>query len=111
MRSTIAAPVEFTQYGSDEWQRFCRAHGLTPSMSRRDNCWDNAVSTPDFFRSRLDVTVDPRHLLVVLALLLDWEQSCSRPVVSVARWTMPMCSDRSTQRSGFILADRGCRFI
>ena len=28
------------QYGSDDWQRFCREHGLEVSMSRRGNCWD-----------------------------------------------------------------------
>ncbi|HFD2061458.1 TPA: IS3 family transposase [Serratia marcescens] len=32
------------QYGSDDWQRFCRANNLAPSMSRRGNCWDNAVA-------------------------------------------------------------------
>ena len=39
-----------SQYGSDEWQRFCRAHRLEPSMSRRGNCWDNAVAE-SFFSS------------------------------------------------------------
>jgi putative transposase len=39
-----------TQYGSDEWQRFCRAHRLTTSMSRRGNCYDNAVAE-SFFSS------------------------------------------------------------
>jgi putative transposase len=39
-----------SQYGSDDWHRFCRAHGLTPSMSRRGNCWDNAVAE-SFFSS------------------------------------------------------------
>lgn len=24
-------------------KRFCRAHGLVPSMSRHGNCWDHAV--------------------------------------------------------------------
>jgi putative transposase len=38
------------QYGSDDWHRFCRAHGLKPSMSRRGNCWDNAVAE-SFFSS------------------------------------------------------------
>ena len=33
-----------SQYGSDDWQRFCRANNLAPSMSRRGNCWDNAVA-------------------------------------------------------------------
>lgn len=39
-----------SQYGSDEWQRFCKAHCLLPSMSRRGNCWDNAVAE-SFFSS------------------------------------------------------------
>lgn len=38
------------QYGSDDWIRFCAANGLTPSMSRRGNCWDNAVAE-SFFSS------------------------------------------------------------
>ncbi len=29
-----------SQYGSDDWRRFCRTNGLEPSMSRRGNCWD-----------------------------------------------------------------------
>jgi len=39
-----------SQYGSDDWQRFCREHELEPSMSRRGNCWDNAVAE-SFFSS------------------------------------------------------------
>lgn len=38
-----------SQYGSDDWQ-FCRANNLAPSMSRRGNCWDNAVAE-SFFSS------------------------------------------------------------
>lgn len=32
-----------SQYSSDNWLRFCKSHSLEPSMSRRGNCWDNAV--------------------------------------------------------------------
>jgi putative transposase len=39
-----------SQYGSDDWLRFCRHHNLEPSMSRRGNCWDNAV-VESFFSS------------------------------------------------------------
>jgi putative transposase len=39
-----------SQYGSDAWRRFCRSHHLEPSMSRRGNCWDNAV-VESFFSS------------------------------------------------------------
>lgn len=37
-----------SQYGSDDWMRFCREHGLKPSMSRRGNCYDNAVAEAFF---------------------------------------------------------------
>lgn len=39
-----------SQYGSDDFRRFCRAQNLEPSMSRRGNCWDNAVAE-SFFSS------------------------------------------------------------
>lgn len=39
-----------SQYGSDDWQRFCRANNLALSMSRRGNCWENAV-VESFFSS------------------------------------------------------------
>ena len=38
------------QYGSDDWRHFCQANRLEPSMSRRGNCWDNAVAE-SFFSS------------------------------------------------------------
>lgn len=39
-----------SQYGSDDFKRFCTAHNLEPSMSRRGNCWDNA-GAESFFSS------------------------------------------------------------
>ena len=39
-----------SQYGSYDWKRFCDANKLLPSMSRRGNCWDNAVAE-SFFSS------------------------------------------------------------
>ena len=39
-----------TQYSSGDWLRFCRDHNLDLSMSRRGNCWDNAV-VESFFSS------------------------------------------------------------
>ena len=39
-----------SQYGSDEWTRFCSANNLIPSMSRRGNCYDNAA-VESFFSS------------------------------------------------------------
>jgi len=39
-----------SQYSSDDWLRFCKTNNLEPSMSRRGNCWDNAVAE-SFFSS------------------------------------------------------------
>lgn len=47
---TIVHSDQGCQYGSDDWRRFCRSNKLEPSMSRRGNCWDNAVAE-SFFSS------------------------------------------------------------
>lgn len=49
-RGTLIHSDQGTQYGSDAWRRFCRANHLEPSMSRKGNCWDNAVAE-SFFSS------------------------------------------------------------
>jgi putative transposase len=49
-RDAIIHSDQGTQYGSDGWKRFCKSNGLIPSMSRRGNCWDNAVAE-SFFSS------------------------------------------------------------
>ena len=49
-QQTLIHSDQGSQYGSDEWLRFCREHSLSPSMSRRGNCWDNAVAE-SFFSS------------------------------------------------------------
>lgn len=38
-----------SQYTSHEWQSFLESHGFESSMSRRGNCYDNAV-TESFFQ-------------------------------------------------------------
>ena len=48
--SVLVHSDQGSQYGSDDWLRFCKAHNLEPSMSRRGNCWDNAVAE-SFFSS------------------------------------------------------------
>ena len=49
-RNTLIHSDQGTQYSSDAWRRFCKANRLEPSMSRRGNCWDNAVAE-SFFSS------------------------------------------------------------
>jgi putative transposase len=49
-RGTLVHSDQGTQFGSDAWRRFCRSNHLEPSMSRKGNCWDNAV-VESFFSS------------------------------------------------------------
>ncbi len=49
-RRTLIHSDQGCQFGSDDWRRFCRTNRLEPSMSRRGNCWDNAVAE-SFFAS------------------------------------------------------------
>ncbi len=49
-QSVIVHSDQGSQYGSDDAVRFCKDHGLIPSMSRRGNCFDNAVAE-SFFSS------------------------------------------------------------
>jgi putative transposase len=47
-RGTVIHSDQGTQYGCDAWRRLCRANRLEPSMSRKGNCWDNAVAESFF---------------------------------------------------------------
>ena len=44
----LRRPIEFTQYAADAYQRVLRDHGIVCSMSRKGDCWDNAI-TESFF--------------------------------------------------------------
>jgi len=48
--SVIIHSDQGSQFSSDAWLRFCKDHNLEPSMSRRGNCYDNAV-IESFFSS------------------------------------------------------------
>jgi putative transposase len=37
-----------SQYGADSYRQFLRQPGIEPSMSRKGNCWDNAVAESFF---------------------------------------------------------------
>ena len=47
---TLIHSDQGSQFGSDAWRRFCHAHHLEPSMSRRGDGWDHAVAE-SFFSS------------------------------------------------------------
>lgn len=47
-RPVIVHSDQCSQYSSHDWQAFLAAHGLVASMSRRGNCYDNAVAESFF---------------------------------------------------------------
>lgn len=49
-QSVIIHSDQGSQFGSDDFNRWCKENRLVPSMSRRGNCYDNAVAE-SFFSS------------------------------------------------------------
>ena len=47
-----------SQYASFTYQRMLRTAGFTPSMSRRGNCWDNAVAESFFATLTKELLID-----------------------------------------------------
>jgi putative transposase len=46
--SVIIHSDQGSQFGSAEFSSWCEENRLSPSMSRRVNCWDNAVAKSCF---------------------------------------------------------------
>lgn len=72
-----------SQYGSDGWQRFCRANNLAPSMSRRGNYWDNPVAESFFtslkkerIRKRIFKTRDLARVDIFDYIKVFYNRSC-----------------------------------
>ena len=51
----LQRPVESTQYASADYRRTLAAHGIVCSMSRRGNCWDNAVAESFFATVKVEL--------------------------------------------------------
>lgn len=68
-RGTIIHSDQGTQYGSDAWRRFCSNNHLEPSMSRKGNCWDNAVA--ESFFSSLKKERIKKHIYKTRELALE----------------------------------------
>jgi transposase InsO family protein len=47
-----------SQYASGPYQRMLAAHGIVASMSRRGNCWDNAVAESFFATLKVELAHD-----------------------------------------------------
>ena len=51
-------PVELKQYASGDYQRALAQHGIVCSMSRRGDCWDNAVAESFFATLKVELVHD-----------------------------------------------------
>jgi transposase InsO family protein len=54
-RGTVIHSDRGVQYRSNEYQEALRHHGLRGSMSRKGNCWDNAVMEAFFSRLKVEL--------------------------------------------------------
>jgi putative transposase len=51
----LRRPIESAQYASGDYQALLAAHGIVCSMSRRGNCWDNAVAESFFSTLKIEL--------------------------------------------------------
>lgn len=66
-----------SQYASTAYQSALKSHGITPSMSRRGDCWDNAVAESFFSTLKAELVVDAK-----------WESrsQAKREVIEYLNW-------------------------
>ena len=50
----LRRPVESAQYASELYQDLLDKHGFVCSMSRKGNCWDNAVAERFFLNLKME---------------------------------------------------------
>src|SRR6202453_2873319 len=50
-----------SQYCSDDYQKMLNAYGLICSMSRKGNCWDNAVAESFFHSIKTELIYTERY--------------------------------------------------
>jgi putative transposase len=56
----LRRPFEPGQYASHEYQELLEQHGIRCSMSRKANCWDNAVAESFFATLKLELVYQTR---------------------------------------------------
>src|SRR5215469_15433265 len=56
----LRRPFESAQYASHEYQQLLAVHGIQSSMSRKGNCWDNAVAESSFATLKVELVDQSR---------------------------------------------------
>ena len=54
-QAVLRRPVELGQYARGDYQQVLAAAGIVCSMSRRGNCWDNAVAESFFATVKVEL--------------------------------------------------------
>jgi putative transposase len=69
-----------SQYASGDYQRLLERHGIVCSMSRRGNCWDNAVAESFFATLKVELVHDAAWTTrtIARAELFDYIERLSR---------------------------------
>src|SRR5207302_1735705 len=83
-----------SQYASGDYQALLDAHGLVGSMSRRGNCWDNAVAESFFSTLKIEL-VYPADWATRAAARAATADSSSR---SASRLMAQRCGEDHTVR-------------
>ena len=105
-RGTLIHSDQVTQFGSDAWRRFCRTNHLEPSMSRKGNCWDNAVAASFFSslkRERIKKQIY-KNREVAIADVRDYIDTfyIERDVTATSEGSVLSNSKRRTKRAGSV---------
>ena len=61
-RSVLVHSDQGVQYTSDQYRELLHKHGMIQSMSRKGNCWDNAVAESFFHTLKTERTADEKYL-------------------------------------------------
>ena len=56
----LRRPFESAQYASHEYQALLAVHAIQSSMSRKGNCWDNAVAESFFATLKVELVYQSR---------------------------------------------------
>ena len=60
--SVLVHSDQGAQYASDQYRELLNKHGMIQSMSRKGNCWDNAVAESFFHTLKTERTSDEKYL-------------------------------------------------
>jgi len=58
----LRRPLEFTPYASEDYRQALAERGMIASMSRKGDCWDNAVAESFFATLRVELVDDERYV-------------------------------------------------